>query len=71
MDKEIVNKMKHAVAVETGNINAQAKVSSAVTNHSVIQINATFDGNVELDKNKVGRIITPVVTKTIKVGGIR
>lgn len=71
MDKEIVNKMKHAVAVETGNINAQAKVSSAVTNHSVIQINATFDGNVKLDKNKVGRIITPVVTKTIKVGGIR
>lgn len=71
MDDEMVNKMKTAVAIETGNINANAKVSSAVANNSVIQINATFDGNVEMDKNKVGRIITPVVTKTIKVGGIR
>ena len=71
MDKEINTKMKRAVALETGNINAQAKINSAVANNSIIQINATFDGNVEMDKNKIGRIITPVVTKTIKVGGIR
>lgn len=71
MDNELINKMKRAVSIETGNINAKAKVSSAVYNNSVIQLNATFDGNVEMDKNKVGRIITPVVTKTIKVGGIR
>lgn len=71
MDNEMINKMKKAVALETGNINAKARVTSAVNNNSTIQINATFDGNVEMDKNKVGRIITPVVTKTIKVGGIR
>lgn len=71
MDKEINAKMKRAVALETGDVNAQAKISSAVANNTVIQINAQFDGNVEMDKNKVGRIITPVVTKTIKVGGIR
>lgn len=71
MDDAMVSKMKQAVAIETGNVNAQAKLSSSVANNSIIQINAQFDGNVEMDKNKVGRIITPVVTKTIKVGGIR
>lgn len=71
INDDIMSKMKQAVAIETGNINANAKISSAVANNNVIQLNATFDGNVEMDKNKVGRIITPVVTKTIKVGGIR
>lgn len=71
MDNEMVDKVKEAVSLETGNINAKATLQSSVSNNSVIQINAQFDGDVEMDKNKVGRIVTPVVTKTIKVGGIR
>lgn len=71
MDSELVDKMKKAVALETGNVNANARLSSSVANNSVIQINATFDGNVEMDKNKVGRLVTPVVTKTIRAGGLK
>lgn len=70
MDNAMMNKLEKSVAVETGkmNINAQAKANSMFG--QVIQINARFDGNVEMDKQKTGRILAPVITKTIKVGGL-
>lgn len=71
MNDEVISKMRQAVAIETGNINANAKLTSSVNNNSVIQINAKFDGNVEMDTQKVGRIVTPVVSKTLKTVGVR
>lgn len=71
MNDEMVSKMNNAVALETGNINAKAKISSTVTNNSVIQIDASFTGDVEMDKTKVGRIITPEISKTLKAGGLK
>lgn len=71
MNDEMVNKMNNAVALETGNINAKAKISSTVANNSVIQIDASFTGDVEMDKTKVGRIVTPEITRTLKAGGLK
>lgn len=71
MDNEIYDKVKRSVALETGNVNAQAKVSSVVENNRTIQINATFTGEVDMDGDKVGRIITPSITQTLKAGGLR
>ena len=71
MNDEMLSKVKKAIDIETGNINAKAKLSSVVENNSVIQINASFTGDVEMDKSKVGRIITPEISKTLKAGGLR
>lgn len=65
---EVINRMSNAVELETGKINAKASISSNI--NKVIQINADFKGNVELDNRKVGRIIAPNVAQTIKAGGL-
>ena len=65
---EVVNKMSNAVTLETGKINAKAMLSSNI--NRTIQINASFDGNVELDNRKVGRIVAPDVSRAIKAGGL-
>ena len=70
MNDEMISRMQKAVVLEAGNINAKAKVSSKVANNSLVQVNAQFSGNVEMDSNKVGRIVTPVVSKTLKAGGL-
>jgi len=65
---EVVNKMSNAVTLETGKINAKAMLTSNI--NKTIQINASFDGNVELDNRKVGRIVAPDVSRAIKAGGL-
>lgn len=71
MNDEMVRKMRQAVQLETGNINAQASISSNVMNNSVVQINATFEGDVEMDSTKVGKVVTPVISKTLKLAGVK
>lgn len=71
MNDEMVQKMRQAVQIETGNINANASISSSVMNNQVIQVNATFEGNVEMDKQQVGRVVTPVISKTLRTAGVR
>lgn len=71
MNDQMVSEVKKAVVLETGNVNAKAKVSSIVANNSMLQINATFTGEVEMDGDRVGRIITPAITKTLKAGGLK
>ncbi|MCI8346630.1 MAG: tape measure protein [Bacilli bacterium] len=71
MNDEILKKVDSAVALETGNINAKASLNSNYMYNSVIQINAKFDGVVDMDGSKVGRMVAPEVTKTIKIGGLR
>ena len=70
LSDEMENKLSNAVNIETGKMNATATVRSNSLYNSVIQLNAKFDGVVEMDKQKTGRILTPYVTKTIKAGGI-
>ena len=71
MNKEMVDKVKNSVALETGNINADLKAKSSLNNNNTIQINATFTGEVDMDGDRVGRIITPAISKTLKAGGLK
>ena len=68
LGNEVLDKMSNAVNVESGKINAQAMLSSNV--NRTIQINASFNGDVELDNRRVGKIIAPDVSRAIKAGGL-
>lgn len=70
MNDEIVNKMNRAVNVETGRISANAIVRSNANYNQAIYLNANFDGSVDIDGKKAGRILAPAVCKTIKAGGL-
>lgn len=70
MNDEIVNKMSRAVNVETGRISANAIVRSNANYNQAIYLNANFDGSVDIDGKKAGRILAPAVCKTIKAGGL-
>ncbi len=70
MNDEIVNKMNRAVNVETGRISANAIVRSNANYNQAIYLNANFDGSVDIDGKKAGRILAPSVCKTIKAGGL-
>lgn len=66
---EILSKMQQAVTLETGNVNASTMLKANADYNSAIVLNANFDGSVEIDGKKAGRILAPEVTKTIKVAG--
>lgn len=54
------------------NAKIQASVESGKVFNSLVNttpISISLDGSVEMDSQRVGRIITPVVSKTIKTGG--
>ena len=63
-------RLQDVVNLEIGKTNATATVKSNAMYNSVIQINANFDGNVEMDSTRVGRLVAPSVTRTIKAGGL-
>lgn len=66
----IKDKMQNAVNIETGKMNANANVKASSIFNNTIVLNASFDGNVNLEKTKVGRILAPDVARTIKAGGL-
>ena len=65
---DIINRMSNAVDLESSKINAKAMLTSNI--NRAIVVNASFDGSVELDNRKVGRIIAPEVSRAIKAGGL-
>ena len=70
LSKDIKNKMENAVNIETGKMNANANVKASSIFDNTIVLNASFDGNVNLDNTRVGRILAPDVARTIKAGGL-
>lgn len=70
LNDNIINKMKKAVAIETGSINANASIKSNNSMLSVIQITNKIEGTVDMNNQKVGRLVAPEVCKTIKAGGL-
>lgn len=70
LNDEIITKMNNAVALETGTINATASVKSNNSSLNVIKATFNIDGSVNMDAQKVGRVVTPSVTKTLKAGGL-
>ena len=69
LDKEMINRMNNTIALENGRLNNSIQGNSILSNSIVV--NAQVTGDAIMDGTKVGRIVTPVVSKTIKVGGIR
>ena len=69
MNDDIMSEMNKAVAFETGSINAKASVKSNNSMLNVIQATFNLDGSMNVDGQKLGRYVTPFVTKTLKTGG--
>lgn len=69
MNNDIMSEMNKAVAFETGSINANASVKSNNSMLNVIQATFNIDGSVDIDGQKAGRILTPFMTKTLRIGG--
>ena len=69
MNDEIMSEMNRAVVYETGSINANASVKSNFSSMYNINLYAKFEGNVEMEKQKVARILTPEIEKTFRRGG--
>lgn len=69
MNDEMFSSMKEAVNLSTGEIRTNASVSSNYAYRNTIVINTKIDGNIDMDGQKVGHIVTPIVTRTIKNGG--
>lgn len=66
----VYKSMQHAIDLEQAKLQANVetgKVFNTLQNSTPIEIDV--NGDVELDGTKVGRLITPVVSKTIKTGG--
>lgn len=64
--------MQKAINFETGKMQASVqtgKVFNTLANTTPVHIELNAD--VEMDKTKVGRIVTPVVSETLKTGGLR
>lgn len=63
--------MQNALDIENAKIQASVesgKIFNSLVNSTPVSI--SLDGSVEMDNQKVGRIITPVVARTIKTGGV-
>lgn len=69
MSDEMYKEMKKSVTLRTGAIKSDALVMANYGINNNLTINAKFEGDVQMDKNKVGQVITPVISKTLKTAG--
>lgn len=68
----VYRKMQNAINFEQDKLQANietGKVFNTLANTTPVAISVS--GDLEMDKTKVGRIITPVVSETLKAGGLR
>jgi hypothetical protein len=64
--------MQKAIDIENGKMQANVQTGKVFnTLASTTPVYVQVDAEVEMDKTKVGRIITPVVSETLKTGGLR
>ena len=62
--------MENAINIEQSKLQANVetgKVFNTLQNSTPVAIDINAD--VEMDSTKVGRLVTPVISKTIKTGG--
>lgn len=70
MNDDIIDRMNRAVLFETGAINANASVKSNNSMLNILNTNITLQpSDIYMDSTKVGRAITPTVTKTLRGAG--
>lgn len=66
----IYSRMENAVLLQ--NATLSANLATTATTNRIITANITMQpSNVYMDSSKVGRIVTPSVSKTLKSGGLR
>ena len=68
--KNVYRDMQHAIDIEQNKLQANVetgKVFNTLANTTPVAISVIAD--VEMDSQKVGRLVTPTVTRTIKNGG--
>ena len=66
--KSVYSKMKSAVDFETQKLSAN--LSTTATNNKVFTANIlTQPSDIYMDSTKVGRVVTPAVTKTLRGAG--
>ena len=68
--KNVYRNMQHAIDIEQSKLQASVetgKVFNTLSNTTPVAISVNAD--VEMDSQKVGRLVTPTVTRTIKNGG--
>ena len=70
LGQDVIDKMKSAVALETGNINASASLKANANYNTVIEFNSEFKSDLYMDKTKVGQAVAPVVAKVYKKAGV-
>ena len=70
LTSDMENKLKNAVNFEIGNMNATASVQSNSMYKSNININAKFEGDIEMNGEKTARILTPYMTKNLRTAGV-
>lgn len=64
----IYSKMQTAVALETGKI--ATNLSTTANIGKVLTANISVTGDTYMDSTKVGRMIAPSITKTLRGGGV-
>lgn len=70
MNDDIISEMNKAVAFETGTISANASVKSNNSMLNVLKANIKLEpGDIYMDTTKVGRTITPEISKYLRYGG--
>ena len=68
----VYNDMQRAINLEQAKLQANVetgKVFNSLANSTPIAI--SLDASVEMDSTKVGRLVTPAVSETLKTGGLR
>ena len=70
LGQDVIDRMKGAVALETGNINASASLKANANWNNVMVANIQVESDMYMDKQKVGQAVTPVVSKTLKKAGV-
>lgn len=68
----VYDKMQRAINFENAKLQSNVetgKVFNTLANTTPVYVK--LDADVEMDKTKVGRIITPVVSETLKTGGLK
>lgn len=59
--------MKSAVDFETQKLSAN--LSTTASFNKILTANINVNGNVEMDSTRVGRLVAPAVSKTLRTAG--
>ena len=71
MSDAIYKELQNSVIMDVGNIQGEAFVNANYGISNTFTIDNKLVADVLMDKTKVGQLVTPVVSKTLKTAGVR